>query len=291
MPPRVVCLILNWRGAADTLACLAAVAAADYPNLEILVVDNGSGDDSTAVIRAAFPRQIILELPENRGFAGGNNAGIRWAQERSADYVWLLNSDARPESGALRAMVDLAARDPRMGAVGSVLLDLTPERRLQEWGGGWFQPWFGRFAAHQQPPAAGRLHYISGASLLIRMAAIAAIGLLDDRFFFYGEDIDFGIRLRRAGWRLGVAADARVLHRQAGSGLRQFRREFYLNAAAARLVRRHYPGAALLVPLGVLRRGLKSALLGRGRRLRAVISGTVAGWRCFRRDIPYGPLE
>jgi len=99
-PPQVCCVVLNWNGWADTLECLSALKECRYPSLTIIVVDNGSTDDSAARIKSAHPDILVLESGSNLGFSGGNNIGIRHALATGANYVWLLNNDTKPASDA-----------------------------------------------------------------------------------------------------------------------------------------------------------------------------------------------
>ncbi|MGH9525072.1 MAG: glycosyltransferase family 2 protein [Terriglobales bacterium] len=286
----MTCVVLNWRGLGDTLRCLESLARVDYPALSVVVVDNGSGDGSADAIRRAFPNTAVIALPENRGFAGGNTAGIRHAEQAGAPYVWLLNNDAVADPGALKPLVTAAEADPHLAVVGSVLFDLDNPSRLQEWGGGWFFPWTGRFQAHARRPGPGRLAYISGASALMRIAALSAVGGLDTAYFLYGEDVDLCHRLRRAGWGLEVAAASRVLHKQWASPTPSLARDYYLNAAAVRTQRKHYGVSSARFAVGLLRRGARSLLTGRWRRARAVALGSLAGWRSVQTGMPYGPV-
>jgi GT2 family glycosyltransferase len=114
---------------------LSSLEFLDYPDYKVIVVDNGSTDNSVAEIRKAHPQITLLETGRNLGFAGGNNVGIRYALEQGADYVWLLNNDTKADPHALTAMVEVAESDPRIGAVGSVLYYMDEPERVQAWGG------------------------------------------------------------------------------------------------------------------------------------------------------------
>src|SRR5450830_1576724 len=100
---RVDVVVLNWNGWQDTIACLASLQRQDYPHFNLLVVDNGSTDGSVDQIKKAMPALELLQTGANLGFGGGCNAGIKLALARGADYVWLINSDATVDSGALSA--------------------------------------------------------------------------------------------------------------------------------------------------------------------------------------------
>lgn len=103
--PKVFIIILNWNGLEDTLECLESVFKLDYPNFEVIVGDNGSTDESVAIIRKTYPQVIMIENKENLGYTGGNNIAMHYAMDHLADYVWLLNKDAVVEKDTLSKLV------------------------------------------------------------------------------------------------------------------------------------------------------------------------------------------
>jgi len=111
--PKVSCIVLNWNGWEDTLRCLAALEDTTYKNLQMIVVDNHSTDDSVERIKNAHPDTLVIEASANLGFAGGNNLGIRYALENGTEYVWLLNNDTVPAASALSELVSKALADRR----------------------------------------------------------------------------------------------------------------------------------------------------------------------------------
>ncbi len=165
-------------------------------------------------VREQFPHVEIRELEQNLGFAKGNNAGIRAALERGAGYVWLLNNDTTVDPMALRAMVEKAESDPRIGAVGSAIYYMSDPKRLQAWGGGDVNFWLGRWRHFSMPVAEERIQFLTGASLLLRRSVLESVGLLDEGYFLYWEDADYCFRIRRAGWRLAVAGNSTVWHEE-----------------------------------------------------------------------------
>ena len=245
--PLVYILVLNYRAWRDTLLCLKALERLEYPNYRLLVLDNASDNDAVAQLRAAYPGLEIVELKRNLGFAGGNNVGLRQALAEGADYVWLLNPDTIPEPEALSAMVGLAEQDPRIGAVGSVLLDMDNPQQVQAWGGGEVVLFWGLIRLLTHPRQAARLSYISAASLLLRRRALEQVGLLDEGFFMYGEDCDYGLRLRKAGFLLAVAPQARVRHKGGTSWQGSLQADENFAAYNVRLFRKHAPWPRLAV--------------------------------------------
>lgn len=211
--PLVYILILNYRAWRDTVVCLEALEKLEYANYRVLVLDNASDNDSIIQLRTALPTVELVQLERNLGFAGGNNVGIRRALAEGAAYVWLLNPDTLPDARALTAMVERAEQDAQIGAVGSVLYEMDRPEQVQTWGGGEVVlPW-GLIRLLTHWPQTRRLNYISGASLLLRRAALERVGLLDEGFFMYGEDADMGLRLLKTGFKLAVASESRVLHK------------------------------------------------------------------------------
>ena len=208
----VGCVIVNWNGWRDTVACLDALRATEYPELLVVVVDNGSTDDSVQLIRTAHPEIRLVQTGRNLGFSGGNNAGIREVMRHNVKYVWLLNNDTQPAPHALRELVQTAESDCGLGAIGSVLHYMSDPQKIQAWGGGWINLWTGYNSHATAHPRSGRLDFLTAASMLVSRQALEDVGLMDDRFFLYWEDAELCFRLRRNGWRLAVAPSATVLH-------------------------------------------------------------------------------
>ena len=269
---RVDVVVLNWNGWQDTIACLASLQLLDYPAFDLLVVDNGSTDESVDQIKKAMPSVEVLQAGSNLGFGGGCNVGIRHALARGADYVWLVNSDATVDPGALSALVRLADQDLTLGSVGSVLYEADQVDRIQLWGGGRVNLWLGG-SRHRISP--GAIDFISGAAILLRRGALEDVGLFDqESFFMYWEDTDLGFRLRRAGWQLAVADDSRIWHKQSASlGKNSPSLDEYFIRSQVRFLRRYAP--LPLVPLFFMigRVLAKRIMLGDMSRARAVLRG------------------
>lgn len=272
---RVDVVVLNWNGWQDTLACLASLARLDYPDFRLLVVDNGSTDGSAEKISRAMPGVELLQTGANLGFGGGCNAGMRQVLAGDAEYVWLVNSDATVDSGALSALVRVAEHNPAVGAVGSVLHEVDNPCEIQLWGGGRVNLWFG-ISLHQREP--GVLDFVSGASVLLRRAALENVGLFDDQtFFMYWEDTDLSFRLRGAGWQLAVAEQSRLWHKQSAAlGKGSPLLDQYFTQSAVRFFRRHAPIPFIPISIMLLRMLVKRLVIGRLGRVSAVLKGFLA---------------
>lgn len=130
----VCCVVVNWNGWRDTLDCLASLQEQEYGNLQVVVVDNGSTDDSVERIRSAFPEARLIETGKNLGFSSGCNVGLRAALAGSAEFVWLLNNDTICPPDTLRKLVRRAMASPEAGLVGTVLFYAHDPARVQAWG-------------------------------------------------------------------------------------------------------------------------------------------------------------
>jgi GT2 family glycosyltransferase len=274
MSDRITVIVLNWNGWQDTVACVKSLQWLSDVDCHILVVDNGSTDGSVAQIEAALPGVDVLQAGANLGFGGGCNAGIRKAIRAGAQYVWLVNSDATVDPGALAAMVRVADQNPSIGAVGSVLFDAGTVDQVQLWGGGRINLWLGR---SNHCASAGPVDFVSGASMLLRCTALEDVGLFDDAtYFMYWEDTDLCFRLRHAGWLLAVAADSRIWHKESASlGFGNPVLDTYATRSCVRFLRRHAPMPRLSVALMLIRMLTKRVLVGRPDRFRAV-------WKAYR---------
>jgi GT2 family glycosyltransferase len=279
--PSVAVIVLNWNGWRATADCIDSVDRLTYAHRSLVVVDNGSSDESVAELRARHPRLRILEIGANLGFAGGMNFALRQlaAEEEQPAYVWLLNNDTRPAPEALTALIDLSEREPGVGAVGSVLLESSEPGSAQTWGSGRVSFWSGLPRHNLQPVRRDQIDYLVGASLCLRWRAAREVGFLDDRFFLYWEDTDLSFRLRAAGWKLAVAEGSRVQHQ--GYGSLAFRspawdREF--TASSVLFFKRHarLPWA----PIGVSASGRILKRAARGRWANAA-----ATWKGLRRGL------
>jgi GT2 family glycosyltransferase len=276
--PRVMILVLNWNNWRDTVDCLASLAGLEYGNCEILVLDNGSTDGSAERISSVFPKVEVIKLGENMGFGRANNVGIRIALERRAEFVWLLNNDTTVDSKSLRAMVDKAHEDPRIGAVGSAIYYADEPDALQVWGGGGLILWCGRSFHFRRAVSDANIHFLTGASLLLRRSVLETVGLFDEAYFLYWEDVDYSLRLRRAGWNLAVAGDSSVWHKEsATAGKNKPQLDMNFARSASRFFSIYSPVPIVSIWMNVVLRIAKRMLNGDWAGARAVWAGSRPG--------------
>jgi N-acetylglucosaminyl-diphospho-decaprenol L-rhamnosyltransferase len=229
-------VIVNYRTVDLALDCLRSLEGevSTVAGTRVVVVDNASGDDSVPRLEAAVRENgwgdwaTIRPLERNGGFASGNNAAIRpaLAGDDPPRYVLLLNPDTIVRPGALRALVDFMESRPDVGIAGSQLEepDGTPQRSafrfpsvLGELEGGLRLGPASRVLARwvvapEIPKAPGPIDWVAGACMIIRRAVFDAVGLMDEGYFMYFEEVDFCHRARRAGWPCWYVPAARVVH-------------------------------------------------------------------------------
>ena len=218
MSPLVYIVVLNWNGCRDTLRCIASLERQHGANFRILVIDNGSADESVSVLRGLGDRIELIENAENLGYTGGNNRAMREAFARGADYVWLFNNDAVTEPDALGKMVALCEADPGIGLVSPLVRDEDNHQTVQS-ACALFDlttPSYAPtnevgLAAEWQVKYPDRIGLV-GAAMLVRRSVYEKIGGLDNLFFAYGEDYDYSIRSARAGFHNKVVFEAAVFH-------------------------------------------------------------------------------
>lgn len=214
-PPRVAAILVNWRAADMTVDAVRSLLKQTRVPDSIIVVDNGSGDNSDVRIADALrgePRAQVLAHPDNRGFGSGCNLGISAAFANGSTYAWLINNDAEPDAECLSALLDEAAGSGiDCGAIGSLQVD--PTGVTEPHFGSWMRP-FALTCGHveSQNDLGHEFAWCTAASLLLSIDALRKVGGFDEKFFMYWEDADLAIRLRRAGYQIRCAANAQVAH-------------------------------------------------------------------------------
>ncbi|CAG0946962.1 N-acetylglucosaminyl-diphospho-decaprenol L-rhamnosyltransferase [Anaerolineae bacterium] len=240
-------------------------------NIEVFVVDNASRDGSAAMVRERFPAVRLIENSENRGFAAANNQAFIETRRR---YVMMLNPDTQLKPGALETLVRFMDANPRAGACGGklqygdgsfqhsafafptlaqIFLDFFPlnwrltNSRLN---GRYPREWYARGEPFQ-------VDHPLGADFLVRREVAEQVGWLDDQFFIYCEEIDWAIRIKRAGWQIWCVPQAEIVHHEAQS-TQQFRDAMFVELwrARKRLFEKHYSRVFRFAARQIVRAGL-----------------------------------
>lgn len=219
MYPKVSIILLNWNGKEDTIECLESLNKIDYPNYEIILVDNGSTDGSVEYFRERFPEIEIIQNKENLGFAEGNNVGIERAIRRRTDYVLLQNNDTIVDPFFLKELVDIIEKDKNIGVVGPTVYYYNETNKIQSAGGKIW--WYIGRAAHLKKNTIDKgkinkpqkVDYIPGCSLLARSKIFKEAGYLNKNYFAYWEESDWCIRVHKAGYDILYVPEAKIWHK------------------------------------------------------------------------------
>lgn len=213
--PTIGAVILNWNLPDQTLACVRALGESTLKADSVLVVDNGSSDESLAAFKRALRADEVLGLPENIGFAGGMNAGIREMRGRGMDYVLIMNNDVCVAPDMLQKLIDEASIDPLCSIAAPVVCFTYPSEKVWHAGSR-----FGRFLLLPKRvgddeigrAASVEVDAVPASVWLLSSRAIDKIGVFDPRYFMYYEDWDYCWRAHAAGLRIRVIGAARAWH-------------------------------------------------------------------------------
>ena len=276
----LIAVVLNWNGGDDTLAALASLEG-----IQTICVDNGSTDGSDRLVEERFPNVELIRTGVNLGFAGGNNVGIRRALALGADWVLLLNNDAVAEPRLEEALDSAARARPDAGLLACKVL--AEDGHSVQYAGARFNKWVG-YSGRVRTDGLDELRDVAradGAALAVSRAAVEQAGLLDEQLFAYVEDVEWSLRIRRAGFAVVFVPDARARHKgSAATGGRASTTNLYYSARNTIVVsERHAP-----LPRGLrgLRRGVVvgahlAQSLSHPARL-AAARAVLAGWRDAR---------
>jgi GT2 family glycosyltransferase len=221
-PPVVTALVLNWKGAQVVGDCLRSLLAQDYPALEVLVVDNASPDGSAEMVRREFPQVRLHVNPQNLGFGGGNNVGIRLAQ---TPYILMCNNDTRLAPDAVRRLVEALEAEPKAGSATPCIV-LAATGKVDATGIVVCPDGLALGRGRAEPPEAlqepAEVFYASDCLCLYRRTMLDDLRLpdgelYDEDFFAYADETDMGWRAQRRGWKSLYVPGARVYHHHAAS--------------------------------------------------------------------------
>jgi len=290
-------VIVNWNTRALLRGCLESVYASQGVTYRVVVVDNASDDGSAALVRDEFPQATLIANAENVGYPRANNQGLRalgferGGGDDAPRYALALNPDTVLPPDALRDMAAYMDADPSIGAAGPKLvmgdgrLDLACRRSFPTPAISFYRMIglsklfprsrrFGRYnLTYLDPDVETEVDAVVGAFMLVRRAAIQQVGLFDETYFMYGEDLDWAFRIKQAGWKIKYNPRVTVLHlkRAASRQSRRAQQEFY--RAMLIFYRRHYRATTPWWLHSLILTGL-------------LLKGGRAVWRDLRRPLP-----
>jgi GT2 family glycosyltransferase len=292
--------VVHWGGKTDTIRCLQSVAASKVPANPLLVIDNGTAAIDQAEVTAAVPGAVFVHLPQNMGFAAAANLAIRRALGTDADFVLLLNNDAVLDPDCLGELIRVARTHPDVGAVGAKVVSAADPRTLwMAYGELTYRAALVRLVGKgaldgESFSEIREVDSVPGCAMLLTRAAIEKVGVLDDGFFAYHEDLDWCTAARAQGFRMYFAPAARVVHRGGASLASNNDPVHYLTARNTILfARKHarlHEWLRLAVTIGgsLAREYVRGWLRGNTREPAFLLRGYVDGLR--RREVPYESL-
>jgi len=287
----------------DCLRSLCADLTTSGLQADIWVVDNGSTDGTPGMVVEAFPQVHLIASPENLGFAAGNNVALREIsnlQSPISKYIWLLNPDTEVQPGATAVLLAALEADPRAGVAGAKLL--YADGSLQQSAfrfPGLVQLAFeffplpprlydtslnGRYPRRRYEAQAPFLvDHPLGAAMMVRAEAVAQVGLMDERYRMYCEEIDWCWRMRRAGWRALCVPTARVIH-HAGRSTGQVPIPSFVNlwTSRARLYARHHGPLTWRLAQALVRAGVRRRMQGASPDMAAACQQVIRAWEEIR---------
>jgi len=223
--PFIGIIMVNYNGLTDTVECIDSIRQMSYKNFKIIVVDNKSTDDSVKRLRekkmeADFE---LIECESNLGFSAGNNAGIQYALDLGVEYLLLINNDTLTDTEFLKNLMDKTTQLPK-NSVTTGTIYYSENRKMIWYGGGGFNKRTAKVShfgfgsqMFRLPPDPIEVSFISGCCMCIPSAIIEKVGLLDENYFLYEEDVDYCYRLQNNGVKLFYIPDAVLYHKVSSS--------------------------------------------------------------------------
>jgi len=302
--PKIYIIVLTWNQSELTADSARSLMNLNYPQYRVVVVDNGSHDDTVEKLHGEFGERIdLIANSENLGFSAGNNVGIRHALDNGADYVMLLNNDTVVDPEFLQPLVSVLQSNNQIGVVTPKIYFMHKPQRIWAAGGEicW---WLGRAQSrgrteldHGQYDRAEPVDHATGCCMLIPRIALEKVGLLDERYFAYWEDADWCMRARRSGFQIWYEPSSKIWHIAGVSSKKnkpsdwKGRKSPFRYYLATRnniwFIRRHckrtiYPIALLsFVVRRLLFYSLTFIILRRWSKLKHVWQGAYDGWLRF----------
>ncbi len=291
----VAIILVNWNGYAFSQACLNSLNRIDFPNYQVVLVDNASEENEGERLLTEFPEIHLIQSEKNRGFTGGNNLGIQWAVDQGFPHVLLLNNDTEVEPDFLSELMKPFRRNEKVGAVQPLITFLTEKEKIWSAGGKW-NSILGRaitIGGNKSLKTSSlndqKMDWATGCAFLVSAEIIRDVGMLDDRFFTYFEDVDWSLRIREKGHQIHFCPQSRVYH-EAGASSKKKGKEGTLSPRVFHfhsrnqlfLIRKHLSGFSFLASMGYhgfrfLLWIIYFSLRGRIQKVKAVATGVRDG--------------
>jgi len=287
---KVSVIVLSYNSADYMSGCLESLQklALGETQLEIVVVDNASSDDSVSLVKSKFPALTLITNTQNLGYAEGNNVGIRYAISKTSNFVWIVNPDVQVEKNSLSALLEAATDYRQAGVFGSKIyfapgFEFHKDRYTSDqigkviWYAGGNMDWGNLIATHRGVDQVdeGQFNenletdFVTGASMFIRSRVFETVGLIDSRYFLYYEENDFCQRVKAAGWQLMYIPESLAWHANAqATGIGSSLQDYYITRNRMLFGMRHAP---FYTKLHLIKQSIEFYLKGRPWQKRAVL--------------------
>lgn len=222
MNPLIYIILVNYKSYKDTIECIESLRSVNYDNFKVVIIENGSNDESYEIIKKKCRDEIIIKSENNLGFAGGNNLGIEIAMRDGAEYILLLNNDTTVEPDFLTHLKEAFNYGKNVGIVGCKI-NYYKNKNIINYGGGeivWNKfttVFFDTDKVDTNDDLIKEITFISGCAMMISRSAIEKIGMLDDSYFMYYEDTDYCARATQSGFKLLYQPKSKIYHKISSS--------------------------------------------------------------------------
>ena len=252
---KVTIITVNYNHSGATCEMLESLYACDYPELEVFVVDNASPSDHPEIIKEKFPSVKFIQSKVNLGFAGGNNLALR---QSTGDYIYLVNNDTIIPRGNLERLVEVLDSDPSIGVVSPKIKFYSSPQTIQFAGYTDMSRYTFRNICigygeqdNGQHDVMRDTAFAHGAAMMLKREVIDRIGVMNEEYFLYYEELDWCARIRKAGYRIVYVPDTHILHKESlATGKSSPLQTYYLNRNRTLFIRRNTSGGRKMI--GVL---------------------------------------
>lgn len=209
---KVAIIIVNWKQYELTKSCLSTLKSSKFNDFQIILIDNESNQKELNDLKNQFDQVKTFTSEKNLGFTGANNIGINYAIKNQFEYVMLLNNDTEIDKNFINPLLEAFQKYNKLGAVQPVIMNFYQNKKVWNAGGN-LNKFFGYTSVIKKPKYINRkIDWITGCCILIKTDVIKKVGLLDENFFAYYEDVDWSIRIKKAGYDLAVVKSSLIYH-------------------------------------------------------------------------------
>jgi len=284
MNQKISIIVLTWNNYQDTKECLTSLKNLDYDNYSVVLIDNGSTDDSFERLKNEFQHSkfIFIKNKKNLGYAGGNNIGIKYSlEELNPDFIWILNNDIIVASDSLKILVEALNENSDVGVAGPTIYWSGTKEIMEQYY--CLSLFLGRFLVktdfdkHEIIKIKNEKgKYIGGAAIFFRKEALEAIGLIPEEYFMYNEDAAWQENLRKTNWQLIYVGPAKVWHKKsiASGGKKTIMPDYYDSRNFLYFIKKYYPLWLLYeIIMSMVNKIMPKILRGERLRLKYVLLG------------------